>query len=146
MAVAQCPAYGYESRGTSFYVVHLDGTGSVGATSYAWSQTGGISVALRNDDTATPDFDAPQWDGSTELTVAEATLGFELSINAGASTDTCEIYIRVPGDANGDNVVNAFDLAKLRQTDPSANFNGDLVVNAFDLAILRQSSGRSRAE
>ena len=144
--------YGYESRGaTQKYICHLDGTGSVGALTYSWEQVadGGMPVTLRNAGTETPDFDAPMWDGSTELTRTEARLHFQLTINtgeAGEDSDEVEVYIRVPGDATGDDLVNAFDLAKLRQFDPSANFNGDVSVNAFDLAILRQNAGRVRTE
>ena len=139
--------YGYESRGGLAYIVTLDGTASEGATTFLWEQIAGITVTLRNADTDSPDFDAPQWDGSTELTKTEARLRFRLTINQGEAdeaSDEVEVYIRIPGDATGDDVVNAFDLAKLRQGDPAANFNGDLTVNAFDLAILRQSSGRVR--
>ena len=146
LADAGADSYGYESRGATKYICHLDGTGSVGATSYAWTQVSGAPVVLRNAGTATPDSDAPQWDGSTELTVAGATLEFQLSINGGASTDATQVYIRIPGDATGDNVVNAFDLARLRQQVPEADFTGDAVVNAFDLAVLRQNAGRSRVQ
>ena len=139
--------FGFESRGASSYVVLLDGSASFGATSYLWEQTGGMAVTLRNAGTATPDFDAPQWDGSTELTRTQARLQFRLTINAGEATeasDEVEVYIRIPGDATDDDVINAFDLAKVRQSAPEANFNGDSTVNAFDLAILRQNAGRQR--
>ena len=142
--------FGYESRGAAAYVITLDGTASVGATSYLWEQLdvpGDPVVTLDNDASATPSFNAPQWDGSTELTVAQARLRVRLTINAGQideASDEVEVYIRIPGDANGDDVVNAFDIALVRAVDPAANFNGDLAVNAFDLAILRQGSGRRR--
>ena len=147
VANAGSDSFGYESLVGSPYVCPLNGTDSAGATTYSWAQTGGTTVTLRNASTATPDFDAPQWDGSTELTTAEASLGFRLTINQGKTgedSDECEVYIRIPGDATGDDDVNAFDLAKLRQLDPAADFNGDGPVNAFDLAILRQNSGRRR--
>ena len=136
-------------EGSNFwpYVVHLDGTGSIAADTFAWAQEAGKSVDLRNADAPVADFDAPKWDGSTELTRTEATLRFRLTINAGEPgerSDEIEIYIRIPGDATGDDLVNAFDLAKLRQGDPCADFTGDSFLNAFDLAILRQSSGRMR--
>ena len=101
-------------------------------------------VVLRNPDTLTPDFDAPQWDGSTELTKSQARLRFRLTVNGGADSDECEVYIRVPGDANGDDAVNAFDVARVRTVHPEADFNGDGGVNAFDVAILRLNSGRRR--
>ena len=81
------------------------------------------------------------------MTRAEASLTFRLTINQGQpaqSSDDVEVYIRIPGDANGDNVVNAFDLSKLRLLDPLADFNGDGVVNAFDLSILRLNAARHR--
>lgn len=129
-AAADGPAYGYESRGGSAYKVQLDGTSSQGARSFDWEQLaqGGQPVALRGADTATPDFDAPQWDGTTELTPCDATLRFRLTINMGApdaDSSECEVYIRIPGDSNGDNVVNAFDVARLRQFQPDSDFNGD---------------------
>ena len=139
--------FGYEGRGAATYICGLDGTGSTGVSTRLWEQIAGVTVILRNAETLTPDFDAPQWDGSIELTKTEACLRFRLTINAGEAdedADECEVDIRIPGDATGDDTVNAFDLAKLRQADPTANFNGDEFVNAFDLAILRQNSGRAR--
>ena len=129
---------------------NLDGSQSIGASTYLWEQLdlpGDPAVVLRNAETATPDFDAPQWDGSTELTRTEARLRFRLTVNAGNATesgDEVEIYIRLPGDANDDDMVNAFDVALFRQLNPSANFNGDEFINAFDLAIFRQHAGRIR--
>ena len=146
-ADAGADSFGYESRAGAPYVCHLDGTNSYNAGSYWWQQTAGAAVTLRNASTATPDFDAPGWDGSTELTPEQATLRFRLTINQATryeDSDECEIYIRIPGDGNGDDVVNAFDLAKLRQLDPEVDFNADGLVNAFDLAILRQNAGRRR--
>ena len=139
--------HGYESRGLLKYVVRLDGTASIGASTYTWEQLAGVGVTLRGGDTAAPDFDAPQWDGSTELTKTQARLRFRLTINHGTpdqDDDEVEVHVRIPGDANGDEVVNAFDIALLRRLDPNADFNGDGTVNAFDLAILRQNSGRRR--
>jgi len=141
-------SYGYESRGTEAYVAALDGSASTAYT-YQWQQLGGIPVTLRNADTATPDFDAPQWDGSTELTIAEATLLMQLTVNEGSSSpssDDTQLYVRIPGDSNGDDLVNAFDIALLRNLDPSADYTGDGVVNAFDLAVLRINAGRRRTE
>ena len=145
--------FGYESRGASSYVVGLDGTASVGANTYLWEQLDTIdpgadpAVTLDDPSLPQPTFVAPQWDGSTELTRTQAMLRFRLTINQGEAdedSDEVEVYIRIPGDATGDNTVNAFDLAKLRQGDIAASFNGDAFVNAFDLAILRQNSGRTR--
>ena len=141
VAVAQCAEFTYEGC-----TAVLDGTGSCGAVSYLWSQLSGTPVALNNAAMAQADFVAPSWDGVTELTTAEATLLFELSINGGVSADTCTIYIRIPGDGNGDNAVNAFDVAIVRQVRPEADFNCDGRVNAFDVAILRHNGGRRRTE
>jgi len=137
-------SWGYESRGTAMYVMRLDGTQSIGATTYAWEQLAGEPVTMRDTSSVTAQFDAPQWDGSTELTPTQARLQFRLTVDEGVSTDDCEVYIRIPGDANGDDQVNAFDVALLRLFDPDADFNADGIVNAFDLAILRQNSGRKR--
>ena len=141
--------WGFESRGSAMYIVTLDGTGSSGAATYRWQQVanGGLGVVLRNAATATAGFDAPQWDGTTELTVVEASLLFRLTINEGLpgeDADECACYIRIPGDSNGDDVVNAFDLAAVRTLDPSADFTGDGTVNAFDLGVLRRNSARRR--
>ena len=143
VADAQCAAYGYESE-TSPYNMQLDGTGSTNCTTYAWTQLSGEAVTINNAGSALADFDAPMWDGSTELLIADCTLEFQLSVDGGADTDTCSTYIRLPGDATGDNIINAFDIAKVRVVDPSADFNGDMVVNAFDLAILRRNAARRR--
>jgi hypothetical protein len=51
--------------------VRLDGTGSVGATTFAWQQTAGPPVALTGGATATPSFDAP---------AAGSVLTFELTV------------------------------------------------------------------
>ena len=143
--------FGYESHGPNSwqkYVVQLDGTGSLDADSFLWEQAGGVSVALNDPSAARPIFDAPQWDGSTELTKTQARLSFRLTINPGdmlgERTDEVTVYIRIPGDANGDDAVNAFDLAKLRQVNADADFDGNGRVDAFDVSIFRQNAGRRR--
>jgi hypothetical protein len=138
VAVADCASYAYEGNN-----VDLDGTASTGATTYSWTQLAGKAVVINNASAALANFDAPAWDGSTELTIAEASLQFQLEVDGG-STDTCDCYVRIPGDANGDNRVNAFDIARLRTLHPEADFNDDGAVNAFDLAILRNNSSRAR--
>jgi len=134
----------YESRGPEAYVVHLDGTASVGVQTFQWTQLSGVAVALRAADTLTPDFDAPQWDGSTELTRTEATLLFDLSINDGAFADTVEVYVRIPGDVDGDDKLNAFDISLIRKLDPASDFDGNNLINAFDIIIYRINFGRKR--
>ena len=138
--------FAYESRGTAAYVVQLDGRASTGVVSAVWTQLAGAPVTIipLNDPATLCKFDAPQWDGSEEMTIEEISLVFELSINGGASIDTVAVSVRIPGDTNGDDMVNAFDVAKLRQLHPSADFNGDGIVNAFDLAILRGNTSRYR--
>ena len=146
-ADAGADSIGFESRGAAAYVCHLDGTGSTGASTYFWGQTAGLPVVLRGADTAAPDFDAPQWDGSTELSRTEASLVFSLTVNQGEpneSVDECGVYVRIPGDANGDDLVNAFDVALVRMVAPGSDFNGDETINAFDVVILRQNAGRRR--
>ena len=116
--------------------------------SFSWEQIGGAPVVLQDAGTPTPSFEAPQWDGSTELTVEEATLIFRLTTNQGMaaeSTDDVEVFIRIPGDGNGDDAVNAFDVATFRHLSPESDFNQDGAVNANDLAILRQNGARRRA-
>jgi len=61
-------------------------------------------------------------------------------------SDEVTCYVRLPGDANGDDVVNAFDLALVRTAQPPADFNCDGAINAFDVAILRINSGRRRTQ
>ena len=146
-ADAGADRYVYESVAAQSHVVHLDGSASRKASAHSWEQVGGIAVALAGAGTTTPEFVAPQKADGQELTRSEALLRFRLTINSGAfsqKSDEVEVYIRVPGDANGDDAVNAFDLALLRQLDPAADFNDDSGVNAFDLAVLRQNSGRRR--
>ena len=146
-AYAGDDAYGYESRGTQTYQCQLNSAGSRGVSTYLWEQLSGIPVVLDNPASPSPTFSAPQWDGSTELTKTQATLTFRLTINQGEVTeytDEVAVYIRIPGDANGDDAVNAFDVALLRLSDPSADFNGDGFTNATDISILRQNTSRRR--
>ena len=141
-------SYGYESRSSVSYRIQLDGSASLAASSYSWEQIAGQMVTLSDAESPEPTFDAPQWDGSTELTKTQARLSFQLTINPGnmlgERTDEVTVYIRIPGDANGDNLVNAFDLAKLRQIAPAADFDGNGRVDAFDVSIFRLNAGRRR--
>lgn len=139
VADAQCQAYSYEGND-----LDLDGTGSTGATTYAWTQTAGkVGGAIADPTAALTSVPTPEWDGSIELTVLEASLQFQLEVDGG-DTDTCDCYVRIPGDANGDDRINAFDIARVRTLHAEADFNDDGGVNAFDLAILRTNSGRAR--
>lgn len=151
-ASANClPLCAYESRGSEMFVVNLVGSEDPEIVSYFWEQVpnGGLPVTLRDWDTSTPEFDAPQWDGVTELTRTQATLRFRLTTNMGLPDEQSEemdVYIRIPGDVWLDDTVNGFDIALLRQLRPCADFNGDGTVNAFDVSILRVSgiTGRYR--
>ena len=139
--------WAYESSPINEYVCVLDASRSVRVLTYRWRQIEGTPVVLRNAETAIADFDAPQPGASNEFTRTEANLVFRLTINEGQigeRSDDVLIYVRIPGDATGDDVVNAFDLARLRRYDIRADFTGDGYTNAFDLAILRQNSGRKR--
>jgi len=141
--------FGYESRGKDVYVVRLDGSASVNAVTYHWEQIAGEEVVLRNADTATPDFDASQDEDCwcVELPRSAARLRFRLTINRDTpdeASDEVEVYIRLPGDANGDDVVNVYDVERVRSLDPSADFNGDGVVDARDALILRTNACRRR--
>jgi len=139
VAVASCASYAYEGN-----TLALDGTASTDASTYAWTQTGGkVDNAILTPTAALASIVTPAASGSTELTVAEASLEFTLAVDGG-STDTCACYVRIPGDANGDDVINAFDISRLRQLHPEADFNDDGGVNAFDLAVLRVNSSRRR--
>ena len=143
MADAQCDPYGYESE-IAPYNMDLDGTASTGVATYSWVQLSGETVTVNSPAAVVANFDAPGPPGSGEFLIADCTLVFQLTVDGG-DTDTCSTYIRLPGDSNGDNVVNAFDLADVRNlVTPGADFNGDGGVNAFDLSILRRNSGRRR--
>ena len=138
---------GYESLPGAPYEICLDGAGSVDATTFLWEQIGGTPVVLDDPTFVAPCFDAPLWDGSTELTAEEATLIFRLTVDkdtAGEDTDEVQGYVRLPGDANGDDTVNAFDIASVYRRDGGADFNGDGTVNAFDLRALRANNSRRR--
>ena len=143
-AVAVCPAYTYEGNSTvsgTGAALEVDGSGSTAAT-FLWSQPGGLDVSVAGAVTANVAFTAPAWDGSTELTITQASLSFQLDVDGGADTDTCDCFVRLPGDANGDGTVNAFDVAAVRTLQDAADFNGDGAVNAFDISILRINATR----
>ena len=95
-----------------------------------------------------PVFVAPQWDGSEELTPDEARLRFRLRLNPGQTGEAaydCEVYVRLPGDANGDDVVSAPDFILLRDfITPNSDFDSDGRVTALDFLILRDNVGRRR--
>jgi hypothetical protein len=141
-AVVSVPAYGYESY-LGAYVVVLDGSASVGGT-FAWSQVSGAVVSIDDASSAIASYNAPF--GQPELTPAEATIVVELSVDAGCATAQGTTYIRLPGDAGGNDQLDLVDLILYRQGDASADFNGDGAVNADDLTIYRSAvaDGRGR--
>jgi len=77
--------------------VTLDGTGSVGATTFAWAETSGTGVALTGDTTATPTFTAP---------AAGSVLVFELTVtgSGGPQTDSVTITTVPPAPAVVDTI------------------------------------------
>jgi hypothetical protein len=75
-------------------LVTLDAGGSTdpddGIASYFWEQTGGVSVALTDQGTATPTFTAPEVDQTGE------TLTFRLTVSDTGgmeATDTCNVEV-----------------------------------------------------
>jgi hypothetical protein len=66
--------------------VTLDGSGSINAESYAWTQTSGPSVTLTGADQKVATFTAP---------AEEATLGFQLTASGSAGSSTDDILITV---------------------------------------------------
>ncbi|MFL5891864.1 MAG: PKD domain-containing protein, partial [Solirubrobacterales bacterium] len=66
--------------------VHLDGSGSAGATSYSWTQLSGPTVTLSGATTASPSFTAPN---------GPATMTFRLSATNAAGSNTDDIQITV---------------------------------------------------
>jgi hypothetical protein len=59
----------------------LDGTGSLGATSFAWTQTAGPAVTINNAGSALASFTAP-------AAASPVTLTFQLTVGDGTSTST----------------------------------------------------------
>jgi len=70
----------------------LDGTGSLGADSYLWSQTAGPAVTITNAAQAIATFEAP-------AIAAPITLTFELQVVSGADSavDTVDVTVVTPG-------------------------------------------------
>lgn len=77
---------GLDTTVDGYTTVTLDGSSSIGASSYVWTQTAGTTVTLSGSG-ATRTFTAPGL-------LAPETLGFQLSINSGASTDTVAVAVR----------------------------------------------------
>jgi hypothetical protein len=75
--------------------VTLDGSASINAVSYAWTQTSGPAVTLTNADKATATFTAP---------AEEATLGFQLTATgpSGSSTDDVLVHVEAVTTAVAD--------------------------------------------
>jgi len=72
-------------------IVELDGTGSTGAASYAWIQTGATNgIELEGANTDQPSFLAPSTGGEAEM------LSFQLTVSdgqGGTDTDSVDIYV-----------------------------------------------------
>jgi hypothetical protein len=66
--------------------VTLDGSASINADSFAWTQTSGPSVTLTDADKAVATFTAP---------ADEATLGFELTVSGPAGSSTDDVLVDV---------------------------------------------------
>lgn len=66
----------------------LDGTGSLGATSYAWTQTAGPAVTINNAGSALATFAAPPAASPVSLT-------FQLTVGDGTNTDTETVDVLV---------------------------------------------------
>jgi hypothetical protein len=87
--------------------VTLDATGSSDSDgdtlSFSWTQTGGPSVSLRDSNTATPEFTAPDVDSSTTLT-------FELTVSDGTASDTDTTTVTVSDTDGGTDIRAAREL------------------------------------
>ncbi|HVJ88394.1 MAG TPA: peptidase, partial [Labilithrix sp.] len=83
---------GADQKVASGALVTLDGSGGSGheggAIAFAWTQTGGPSVALSSASTATPTFTAPAVTAETKLT-------FQLKVQEGSASATDSIDVRV---------------------------------------------------
>ena len=66
----------------------LDGTGSLGATSFAWTQTAGPAVTINNAGSALATFTAPP-------AATPVTLTFQLTVGDGTNTDTETVDVLV---------------------------------------------------
>lgn len=75
---------GSDQTVSKFATVTLDGSGSTGAVTYAWSLSSGASVTLSDPNVANPNFIAPAQTGD---------LVFSLVVNNGTQTDTVTITV-----------------------------------------------------
>jgi hypothetical protein len=135
VADAGADSWLYESN-----TCHLNGTGSTGATSYLWEQTGGKTVTIVNPTTATPSFVAP-----TVATLAEAQLTFKLTVTNGGGNDEDTVSVRVymRGDADHDDTVGILDFGvwkkQYNHQDPgtTGDFDGQNGVDILDFGIWK---------
>ena len=128
--------------------VTLDGSGSVvpsgGATTYAWTQTGGTTVTLSNSATASPTFTAP----STSV-----NLTFRLTISHGGltATDTVTIKVRTPSGTytghGGTTTSPSLGVQTVPKVDGgtaqyvSVHFTGEDESRTFGYKLAEQPSG-----
>jgi hypothetical protein len=93
--------------------VTLNGSGSVGAVSYAWVQVGGDPVVLTGADTANPTFttlpvatEVPLLDEFNVLGIADKQIGeytFQVTVDNGSYLDTDTVVVRSVSKTRGSN-------------------------------------------
>ncbi len=118
---------------------------------YTWTQILGPSVSLTGETTPEASFVAPLLAPGEQVTLA-----FQVSVWDGHNGDVIKdinVQIRMAGDLDGDNHVNAADLLIMTSAwytlasdlryDPRADINDDGVVNGIDLLLLAKNWNRS---
>lgn len=121
------------------------------ALTYAWNQSTGLNVVPTGTATADLHLVAP-----TVSTLAEATMAFTVTVSdgyGGITSDTVNVRVCIPGDANRDDAVDVEDLLTLVATfgsvsedpayDATCDFNSDDMVDVVDLITLVDNWGRA---
>ena len=127
-----------DPTGSCLYIGTGTATTSVGGTGYSFTQDGALVVV----DTATLAISSTIATGVGAGDLAHDSSGSLMAI-ASPSGDGVVILSEggdIPGDLNGDGLVNGADLGLLLvlfgSNDPTADFNGDGVVDGADLGLF----------